>query len=350
MLARRICNTSFMACRTISIVQRQSQIRLINVSALARKDVNNQMDQDKKVNSLNNDLNKGKPSSSSGGGNSMMLIAAGVVVAAGAAYWMFGGKGVEKVKDKAAGHLLAHKANKEYENAKETIIKVATTLGGKELADKVAKTMDEAKDMVEKMASETNAKENIGKAYRQGQNVIANISENGITHYIGEFDNVKDFILKEAKKMGIDEKKVTKVMDEAKDKVQKLVKNIGKDGINADEIKNIQEYAVKEFTKLGGSGDLGKTASKYFEEAQDKLQKMAGSFGENGLSDKQFEKVKDFVVKEAEKIGGRDLAKKAAKMMDEAKETIEKIAKEYSKHGAASAANMAKDEVQKKIH
>uniref|UniRef100_A0A914YRY8 Uncharacterized protein n=1 Tax=Panagrolaimus superbus TaxID=310955 RepID=A0A914YRY8_9BILA len=93
MLARRICNTSFMACRTMCIVQRQGQIRFINVSALARKDVNNQMDQDKKVNSLNNDLNKGKPSSSSGGGNSMMLIAAGVaVVAGGAAYWMLGGK------------------------------------------------------------------------------------------------------------------------------------------------------------------------------------------------------------------------------------------------------------------
>uniref|UniRef100_A0A914Y2A1 Uncharacterized protein n=1 Tax=Panagrolaimus superbus TaxID=310955 RepID=A0A914Y2A1_9BILA len=309
------------------------------------------MDQDKKVNSLNNDLNKGKPSSSSGGGNSMMLIAAGVaVVAGGAAYWMLGGKGVEGAKDKVAGHLLAHKANKEYENAKETIVKVATTLGGKDLAEKVTKVMDEAKEMVEKMANETNAKENIGKAYRQGKNMIDNISENGITQYIGEFDNVKDFILKEAKKMGIDEKKVTKVMDEAKDKVQKLVKNIGKDGIKADEIKNIQEYAVKEFTKLGGSGDLGKKATEYFEEAQDKLQKMAGSFGENGLSDKQFEKVKDFVVKEAEKIGGRDLAKKASKMMDEAKETIEKIAKEYSKHGAASAANMAKDEVQKKMH
>lgn len=75
----------------------------------------------------------------------------------------------------------------------------------------VAKILDEAKDMVEKMAGDMNAKENIGKVYRQGKGMMDNISENGITQYIGEFDNVKDFILKEAKKMGVDEKKVTKV-------------------------------------------------------------------------------------------------------------------------------------------
>jgi hypothetical protein len=342
MLARRICNTSFMACRTMNIVQRQSQIRLINVSALARKDMN--MDQDKKVNNLNKDL-KG-PSSPPSGNNSMLFIALGVAAAAGGAYYMFGGKGIEGTKDKVAGHMLLSKANKQYEETKETILAVARTVGGKDLADKVAKILDEAKDMVEKMAGDMNAKENIGKVYRQGKGMMDNISENGITQYIGEFDNVKDFILKEAKKMGVDEKKVTKVMDEAKSKAQNLIKNIGKDGIHADEIKNIQEYAVKEFTKLGGSGDLGKTATKYFEDAQNKLQKMAS----NGISDKDFEKVKDFVVKEAEKLGGRDMAKKAAKLMDEAKEAIERIAKEYSKHGAAAAMEQGKEEVQKKMH
>ena len=331
----------------MNIVQRQSQIRLINVSALARKDMNSPtMDQDKKAHNLNKDL-KGPSASSSGGNNSMIFIALGVAAAAGGAYWMWGGKGIEGTKDKVAGHLLLNKANKQFEETKETILTVARTIGGKDLANQVEKIIDEAKDMVEKMAGDMNAKENIGKVYRQGQNMMENISEGGITKYIGEWDTVRDTLLKEAEKVGGKDMvtKVTKVLDEAKGRVQKLVKNIGKDGINLKEIKDIQSYVTDEVKKLGGD-DLGKKATKYYEEAQNKIQKMAA----NGISDKDFEKVKDFVVKEAEKVGGRDLAKKASKLMDEARETIEKIAKEYSKHGAEGAYKQAKEEVSKKIH
>ena len=255
------------------------------------------------------------------------------------------GKKVEDTKDTVAGAYLTHKANQEFEKYKDIIVKVAKEVGGKDLADKVSKVIDEAKDAVTKMAGDMNVSQTAGKAYRQGKDAIQTISEGGISKYIGEFDNVKDMVVKEAKKLGGDDlaKKAGKIFDEAKDKMSKLK--------DVKDLEGVKDYILKETKKVGGD-DLVKQATKYLDEAKNTVQNVAGAIGQHGCGDAEYEKVKDFVVKEAKQIGGDELAKKAAKLMDEAKETIQKIAKEFSQHGdlsdkAGKAYQHVKDQVKK---
>jgi len=349
-MLRRVCGTSVV---TLKQLQCQSQVRLFNASAMALKDMN--MDQTKQTNIPNPPKGSSGSSGSSGAGGSNMtmpIMVVGGAAAAGAAYYfMKGSKPVENAKDSVAGHLITHKANKEFENAKEVVLKVAKEVGGQELADKVAKLIDEAKDTVMKMAKDMNLPQNAGKVYRQGKEMYDNVSESGIGDYVKQFDNVKDSLLKEAEKMGGKDlvKKATKTFDEAKDKISKL--SMGKGGISeyVKEYENVKDFVLKEIKKNGGE-DFAKKATQTFEEAKNQMGSIASNIAKNGLGDKEFEQIKQFVVKEAERIGGRDLAKKAAKMMDEAKETIQKIANEIGKVDlAGKAMEHVKDTVQKKI-
>jgi hypothetical protein len=343
-MLRRVCSTS-----VVTLKQVQCQQRLLNVSAVALRDATIP-DQNKEAKKFNQDFKKEQASSMT-----MPLLVVGGAVAVGAAYYFMRSKNITSVddaKNHMAGAYVSHKANKEFENAKEVVLKVAKEIGGKDLADKVAKIIDEAKDAVAKYAGDMpNAQQTVGKVYRQGKETIDNISEGGIGAYVKEFDKIKDMVLKEAEKMGGKDmsKKAQQVFDQAKDKMSKIA--TGKMSITeyVKEYENVKDYVLKEIKKNGGD-DLSKSATKYFDEAKDKLQSMAGAVGQGGFGDKEFEKVKEYVVKEAEKLGGRDLAKKAAKLMDEAKETLQKIAAEFAKSGdAGKALSQAKDAVQKKI-
>lgn len=341
MLARPVCR---IAPRAARLVQTPQQSRFISASA--------RMCQDQSSNRPNMNTSKpeNKSSSSSqqggqGSGINFTYVALGLV-AVGGGYAIyksqFAKEKLEEGKDRVAGKYMAHKASKEFEKAKEIIVNVAKEVGGKDLADKVAKMIDEARDTVQKLADnypEAKAKmEKVAGSMAHGDakdklsKVAGAIGVGGIGKYISEFDNYKDALIKEAKKMGGDDvaNKAGKVYEEAKSRIQKMASSIGENGIEkaAKDIDSTKEYLVKEIKKIGGD-DLAKKADKLFDEAKDKIQKIASQIDDgNVISDSQYQMAKDFVVKEAEKLGGRDLAKKAGKMMDEAKEKIQKLAHE----------------------
>ena len=158
MFVRSASNASLMACK---IVQRQSQFRLLNASAVTFKD-NSAIDQAKE--SAQNLVNKVKET-------------------------------VQDAKEHGVTQTLSEKASETFEHAKESlehakesVMNAAKSVGGTNLAEKASETLENAKEKLSDMASNlshkgmpNNATEAYQKVVQKAQSVKTNVMHGGTT-------------------------------------------------------------------------------------------------------------------------------------------------------------------------